>query len=591
MASSHKPTDEQRAAVEAFQRRKDLKIAAFAGAGKTSTLELLAQTRSERGLYLAFNRSIADEAKGRFPRTLDCRTTHSLAFGAVRSSYRLNKLTRSVSPKQLAALVGYEDIEFSSALKLAPDHLASLALRTVTQFCQSADDVVLNQHVPKTGRLLGASDAVASDVKAWAVKEAQALWSRMTDRADELPMGHDGYLKLWALSKPKLPAHYILLDEAQDTNAVVLGVLGAQDAQRVYVGDRHQQIYEWRGAVNAMEQIPNCEEVALTMSFRFGNVLATEASRVLATLGERRPLVGNPHVSSVIRGIGDADAVLARTNATVILEVLEASNRGRRAAVVGGTKDLQRLLSDVFNLKAGKPGSCPEFFGFRSWEEVIHFAGTEEGENLRTFVQMVETHGERKLWAALKQVEPEEERADVILSTAHKAKGREWNSVRLAEDFASSRLGRDPNAQSEVRLFYVAMTRAKRELIVSSPLLELYATNAWKSKEREAGKPIERSNQAPDVVRNAARPNPIQHRSLESPFGETYSLDSQPISVLSSPAEVEARPSATTRTLTIPMDTMDEIPPRQPDTLLIGPKPPRGKGFLEGLTEAIFGKR
>lgn len=57
---------------------------------------------------------------------------------------------------------------------------------------------------------------------------------------DPLPLGHDGYLKLWALSDPVILADYILMDEAQDTNPVVLGVLQRQPAQMIYVGDKHQ---------------------------------------------------------------------------------------------------------------------------------------------------------------------------------------------------------------------------------------------------------------------------------------------------------------------------------------------------------------
>nr|WP_249816408.1 UvrD-helicase domain-containing protein [Bradyrhizobium sp. 180] len=56
-------------------------------------------------------------------------------------------------------------------------------------------------------------------------------------------------MKLWALSNPAIAADFILLDEAQDTNPVVLDVLRKQPAQMVYVGDKYQQIYEWRGAV------------------------------------------------------------------------------------------------------------------------------------------------------------------------------------------------------------------------------------------------------------------------------------------------------------------------------------------------------
>ena len=101
------------------------------------------------------------------------------------------------------------------------------------------------------------------------MRGANHVWSRMCDPNDVLPLGHDGYLKLWALSKPRIAADFILLDEAQDTNPVVLGVLQSQQAQLVYVGDRYQQIYEWRGAVNAMEQIETDVTSSLTLQLHF----------------------------------------------------------------------------------------------------------------------------------------------------------------------------------------------------------------------------------------------------------------------------------------------------------------------------------
>ena len=244
-----------------------------------------------------------------------------------------------------------------------------------------------------------------------------------------------------------LNTDYILLDEAQDTNPVVLGVLAGQRAQVVYVGDPYQQIYEWRGAINAMDKMPGCEETALTQSFRFGEAIAAEASRLLATLGEHRQVRGNPETTSVVATSGTAEAVLARTNATVILEILEATGVGRRPHVCGGTEAIKRLLSDVYELKAGRPAVSPEFFGFQNWCEVVEFANCEEGQDLRTFVQLVQQNGEGKLWAAVNKAVANEHHADVILSTAHKAKGREWNAVRLADDFVSGRLGPDPDAE------------------------------------------------------------------------------------------------------------------------------------------------
>jgi superfamily II DNA or RNA helicase len=66
------PTDEQERAVEKFRARRPLKIAAFAGTGKTSTLTFMARSRRSSGLYLAVNKAIANEAKQKFPRTVDC---------------------------------------------------------------------------------------------------------------------------------------------------------------------------------------------------------------------------------------------------------------------------------------------------------------------------------------------------------------------------------------------------------------------------------------------------------------------------------------------------------------------------------------
>ena len=174
------------------------------------------------------------------------------------------------TPTSLQKFLSLKDQRFGPKLRLSAVHQAHLLLRTLRNFSQSADEKIGHDHVPQYGRLLGASKEVLAEVRAWSVANSEVLWSRMTNHRDRLPLGHDGYLKLWALGRPKLGYQYILLDEAQDTNPVVLGVLADQSAQIVYVGDKHQQIYEWRGAVNAMAKIKGCDETYLTQSFRFG---------------------------------------------------------------------------------------------------------------------------------------------------------------------------------------------------------------------------------------------------------------------------------------------------------------------------------
>ena len=60
------------------------------------------------------------------------------------------------------------------------------------------------------------------------VDDALKVWAQMRDPETQLRMSHDGYLKLWALQSPRLAYDIILLDEAQDTNPVTLGVVLAQ---------------------------------------------------------------------------------------------------------------------------------------------------------------------------------------------------------------------------------------------------------------------------------------------------------------------------------------------------------------------------
>src|SRR5260370_33543798 len=87
LTSSILPVEEQQRAVAFFQKGEGLRIDAYAGTGKTTTLQLLAASSQKHGLYLAFNRSIADEAKDRFPARVTCATSHSLAFRGVRNVF------------------------------------------------------------------------------------------------------------------------------------------------------------------------------------------------------------------------------------------------------------------------------------------------------------------------------------------------------------------------------------------------------------------------------------------------------------------------------------------------------------------------
>jgi hypothetical protein len=85
-------TDEQHAICQAardLDAGSSLKIQAFAGTGKTTTLAAIAESLARRKfLYLVFNRAAADEAERKMPSNVMVRTAHALAFRRVGYVYR-----------------------------------------------------------------------------------------------------------------------------------------------------------------------------------------------------------------------------------------------------------------------------------------------------------------------------------------------------------------------------------------------------------------------------------------------------------------------------------------------------------------------
>jgi superfamily I DNA/RNA helicase len=470
-ASAFQPVIEQQRAVEFFLAGGNLRIDAYAGAGKTTTLKLLAENKPGRGLYLAFNKSIAIEAQQRFPAYVKCATMHSVAFRGVSRTLRYPqwKLTGSLTPNLiLDAFRLPATITFHSGTVLEQRSYAAILRDGINLFLQSRDKKPGPTHVPCYGVLETLSPEQFESFARQVSEHLGYLWAAMLDRKRGLPLGHDGYLKLWALSDPQARADYIMVDEAQDLNPVLLDVLDRSECQIVYVGDPYQQIYEWSGAVNAMEQVHTRHRCLLSQSFRFGPEVASATTRVLRTLGAREPLRGAPSVPSHIGRVRPT-AILARSNAGLIANVLRCLAQHLRCAVVGGTKELERVLIDVQRVKQEESAQSPELVGFQNWRDIMTFSTRPEGEGLRPLVNLVQEHGEERMLRALSGCEPNEGTAQVICSTAHRSKGREWNYVHLDSDFEAGfvRAARLDSTQavksiaSETRLLYVALTRGK----------------------------------------------------------------------------------------------------------------------------------
>lgn len=474
------PTHEQALAAEYFADGCSLRIEALAGTGKTSTLlHLVSHPDRPLGkiLYTAFGAKVIAEAKERMPRHVTVKTNHGLAWWGFGSQYNsAGRLRGKVIATNLRERFRWPASRFGAATE-------SMALRgvldTLRRFCNSADPQITRIHaMPSAARVEPGNARSAADHASLFAALAQEVWTAWEDPADRLPVTHDVYLKRWALSRPRLPFDIILLDEAQDANPVMVDVLLSQEhAQMVVVGDRRQAIFGFRGAIDAMDAFELEETVTLRQSFRFGPAIAAIGNAVLSEHCEAEvELLG--HASQpgrVGRLPSGPHTLLARRNATLVDEVVSAlvARPPRRVGVVGGVDELVALLKGAEQLRAGIRTPVPDLAEFSTWQEVVDAAADDAYMHLRRLVKLVMEYGTQRLIPMLESIagnESDESRCDIVLSTAHRAKGREWPRVRLADDFPVKGPPDDPGADGwtpeEGNLLYVAVTRAREVLDV-----------------------------------------------------------------------------------------------------------------------------
>lgn len=458
-------------------RARTLIVRAYAGTGKTTTLVAYAEARPDCNiLFVAFNQPIAEDAATRFPSNVTCRTVNSIAYEVFGSAYR-SKLGNN-RPNAVCTLLGVS-VERATDL-----------IKAVDAFCASADPELTARHLPAHCRHSKTGDE--------ALVSALELWACMQDTKDtRIRMSHDGYLKLYQLSKPRLDAVFdiILFDEFQDANPVIIAIFADQVCRKVFVGDPHQSVYAFRGAVNALELIQADETLMLTESYRFGAESAHMATTLLAGFkGETVPLVGLRKLATHAAGqaaganIGSFDeskpyAILCRTNAGLFSKAVDQLDHKRFHLVGGPDTYVFGKVLDVWNLMSGNLKAIRDPFirSMRDFEAFQVYAKRANDVEIRMlcgiasdYESMIPDLVSRITAEATKDIAD----AEVVMTTAHRSKGLEFDQVILGEDFKNLVDGRgsmmdaslNPDVAQEVNLLYVALTRAKSALIGNAVL-------------------------------------------------------------------------------------------------------------------------
>ncbi|GFU27898.1 f-box DNA helicase 1 [Trichonephila clavipes] len=486
---SHLTNEQIRILNHCFQPGQIIKIVALAGTGKTTTLIHLAQLYPQVNfLNVMFNKAVCEEAKKRFPPNVTCRTAHSLAYAVY--GYRLRyKLATKVRAYDLVPLLKHQ-----SEAVLQPQAYAKHVLRAIERYVSSTDVELDLSHV---GEVENVRSTEEEALKIW--RDATQIWQKMIDRDNnEVKVTHDVYLKLYQLSKPRLVGFQCLMvDEAQDCNPAIIDIMMSQNLPVIFVGDPHQQIYGFRGAKSALKSITSTHTYYLTKSFRFGPQIAYVASCCLDILkpGEKETLVGSNKPSRVDGKREGQYAIITRTNVQLFNEAFRicchGTIKGNEPSVVhgcfvGGLKSygFEQIL-DICKLasssSSNKPSISDKFIAkFKSYKDLTSYARQVDDNDLLAKLDIVNQHGSRipEFVNIIKEkCSHTMALANVIFSTAHKAKGLEFDTVCLTDDYPVAP-GIDYRRRrvvdlEETNILYVALTRAKRSLILPDKVLRV----------------------------------------------------------------------------------------------------------------------
>lgn len=463
-----------------------IRIRAFAGAAKTTSLFGYTKARPHTTfLYLAYNKSVRDEAKARFGRNVTCMTIHGLAYSVIGIKFK-HKLTASLRLRDVGNIIGSSDWGF-----------IKLVVETLNGFLCASDETINTTHIPKRSYEYAMNQKVSFLENLF--KSVETVWAKMCDPEDkEIGMTHDGYLKLFSLASPDLSKYdVILIDECQDSNGVTFHIVMQQKdrCRLIFCGDKHQQLYAFRGASNALDHpsLAESTDLLLTQSFRFGPAVAIVANKILDFKGEKTPVVGSGAPTMIKLELppeANKPAYIHRTVMGVIDTAIEMACKGKKIYWVGGVdaysigdvEDLQRLsknqVSEVKNKRL--------LTEYGDIDKYMDMAEETHDPEMRRAVKILQTYS--NLSEMLKQVRKmsvkDEADCDVVVSTAHRSKGLEWDYVQMGEDFIDP-LDRELDMDlrsDEINILYVTLTRAKLVVAINAIVVAMLREHTMRTK-------------------------------------------------------------------------------------------------------------
>ena len=496
-AATFVPSPKQRAVLDWVENESgNAVIEAVAGAGKTTTLVAIANTipTSLRGYAVVFNKRNADEMKARFPFHIECGTFHSLWLRAIRP--HVGHATLTVDAQKTSKII-------TAVLPSETSHNYTSVLPAYRVYIRPISELIgyaknngvgrLRDNVPATYQdFIAHYDMQLEDdgvnIKALIDYTMKVLdiSNKNLSTIDFDDMLYLPFLNNWGIYQKD----FVLVDEAQDTNPVQIDLvkrMAKPSGRTIFVGDPHQAIYGFRGASNsAMEKIARmfkAKQLPLTVSFRCPQAVVKEAQKHVSHI-EAHPTAPQGEVIRISEKIPAAYfekqiAIVCRTTAPLVSFAFELIRNNIGCTVLG--RDIgARLLRVVKICKIDNLIDAPAALEYYRAQEIEKAQRTHNETRATTVNDQVDSilavlnalpinSNVETLVQNIRNLFSDTAGATrVVLSTVHKAKGLEWDTVMIIRPdlMPLPWIRQKWQRQQERNIAYVAVTRAKSRLII-----------------------------------------------------------------------------------------------------------------------------
>lgn len=471
-------------------------VSAKAGSGKTFTIvnamKLIPKTK--KAIFIAFNKSIADELNEKLKSNSNCMayTTHSLGFRMIRRNLGNDIIVdeykyRTYLKNNFLNVTGLNDGEINIEKNQINEYTENiLLLIDFSRLFLAHDDEAINNIVERYDVPL-----IANEVEV--VKRCLEWGKNNITSIDYVDM-------LWlptALNLRPLGMLYdwVFLDEAQDSSIAAIALfkkcVKPNVGRWVCVGDEKQCINLFCGSnednFRQLCHSENTQVFDLPVSYRCGKkIIEFSQSIVKDILPKENAIDGEIKNGCKLSCLKDGDMVLARSKAPLLKVYTKLIKKGINCYIKGLDigANLINLLDSIkgeeLNINLRKDGVFIRLYDklFETRDKLVEKRGLDiDDATLSSYImEQYDTikalevlafncTTKNELKARIKDIFKEDSKG-VCLSTIHKSKGLEADNVYILchSSMPSKNCHHEWERIQEKNLMYVAYTRAKKIL-------------------------------------------------------------------------------------------------------------------------------